>query len=411
MAIAIDRTEPAGTAADEGRVPLLMLIVLMSGGVLATITFTTVTPSLPAMAEHFGAQGYGILGTQQILTMAPAGMAIGGPLAGWIGYRLGLRRQLIAGLLLYGLAGLGTLVLDQLAAFLVVRFVLGFASVNIDTAMTSILGARFSGARRARLVGIRSGISSTGTMASVLLAGRISQDYGWRAPFWLYLLAFVVAGLTILAFREPLARPARQTGGWLSTILSLWPIYVLAMLLSVAHAMPSFQMGFLLKEDGLVSPFNLSLVLALSSIVGIIGSFSFGWFYNRLKRSTIVMTMALMAAGYIVIGLFHLIPTEIAGIVIAGFGAGFTIPYLVARVLDEASAESRTRAVGFVLSFMFAGHVLNPFFSRAVRTNLGNHAIFMTTGLLLGVAALAIGLWYGAAQWRGARALAVEEAE
>ena len=134
--------EPAANAvADESRVPILMLIVLMSGGILATLTFTTVTPSLTFIADYFGAKGQGIFGAQLMLTMAPLGMAIGGPLAGWMGTRFGLKQQLLGGLILYGLAGSVALVADSIGLFLTVRFALGFASVNIDTAMTGILGA------------------------------------------------------------------------------------------------------------------------------------------------------------------------------------------------------------------------------------------------------------------------------
>jgi MFS family permease len=347
------------------------------------------------MAEYFGQRGQGILGTQLMLTMAPVGMAVGGPVAGWIGARIGLRRQLLGGLALYGAAGLMALAVDRIEAFLLVRFILGFSSVNIDTAMTAILGARFSGARRARLIGIRSAVSSCGTLATVLLSGMIAQAGGWRAPFWMYMIAFPVAGMAWIAFRgargrEALAKPVAALSPAPFSILSLWPIYALTLLIGAAHTMPSFQMGFLLKEDGLSSPVNLSRVLALSSIIGIVGSFSFGWFYARLRRWTIAFAMALLSAGYSVIGVFHVIPIEIAGIVISGFGAGFTIPYMVARVLDRVTAEKRTQAIGFLLSSMFLGHFFNPIFVAPIRANLGNHAIFLVTGLLLGGGAAAI---------------------
>ncbi|MDB5395024.1 MAG: transporter [Rhodospirillales bacterium] len=401
--------DPTQPAADEGHMPLLMLAVLMSGGVLATMTFTTVTPSLTFIAAYFGAQGQGILGSQLVLTMAPLGMSVGGPLAGWIGSRFGLKQQLFAALILYGLAGLAILVAEGIGAFLLARFVLGFASVNIDTAMTSILGARFSGARRARLMGIRSGISSTGTFGTILISGMIAQAGGWRAPFWMYMTVFVVLAVALIAFRQPLGKPPPQPAGAKFSVLSLWPIYGLTLLMAIAHTMPSFQMGFLLKEDGLTSPVNLSRVLALGLVISVMGSFAFGWFYVRLQRWTIVLAMALLAAGYGVVGLFHSVPVEIAGIVISGFGAGFTIPYMVTRTLDQVTQEKRPQAVGFLLSAMFMGHFFNPLFVAPIRNNFGNHAIFLITGLLLGAGGIAIALSILAS--RRLRPLAVEIAE
>ncbi len=395
MAVFFDRSAAAegpASGEDEGHVPFLMLIVLMSGGILATMTFTTITPSLTFIAEHFGAKGGGVFGAQLILTMAPLGMALTGPFTGWIGQRAGLKQQLFGGLLLFGTAGALAQVVDSIGLFLLVRFALGAASVNIDTAMTGILGARFTGARRARLIGIRSGISSIGTLTTVLLSGMIGQAYGWRAPFWMYMLAFVILGLAVLAFREPLGKAPPQPVSAHFSVFSLWPIYGLTMLMSIAHTMPSFQMGFLLKEDGLTSPVILSRILALASVISIIGSFLFGSFYARIGRWTIVMAMAFLGVGYLMIGLVHTIPVEIVGIIVSGFGAGFVIPYMIARVLDRVTAEKRTQAIGFLISSMFLGHFFNPLFVAPIRDNFGNHPIFLITGLLLGAGGLAIAL-------------------
>ena len=144
----------------------------------------------------------------------------------------------------------------------------------------------------------------------------------------MYMLAFGVAALAVAAFRKPLGKaPTQPVSAHFSGTVPGWLINGLTTLLSIAHTMPSFQMGFLLKEDGLTSPVSLSRILALSSIIGIVGSFSFGWFYRALNRWTIVFAIGLLSVGYAVIGLVHVIPVEIAGIVISGFGAGFVIPY------------------------------------------------------------------------------------
>ena len=388
MASANDaQTDPG---ADEGHMPFLMLLVLMTGGILATMTFTTVTPSLTFIADYFGARGSGVLGSQLVLTMCPLGMSLGGPLAGWVGTRFGLKHQLFGAMILYGLAGGAILLADGIAAFLIARFVLGLASVNIDTAMTSIMGARFRGARRARLMGIRSGVSSLGTFSTVLLSGSIAQAFGWRAPFWMYMAVFVVLAFALVAFRQPLGKAPAPTVAAKFSVFSLWPIYALTVVMGMAHAMTSFQMGFLLKEDGLTSQVNLSRVLALGLVISVIGSFLFGWIYARLRRLTIVLAMAMQAAGYALVALTHAIPVEIAGIVISGVGAGLVIPYMVTRTLDQVSPEKRAQAVGFLLSAMFMGHFFNPLFVAPIRNNFGNHAIFGITGALLAVGGVAI---------------------
>jgi MFS family permease len=151
-------------------------------------------------------------------------------------------------------------------------------------------------------------------------------------------------------------------------------------------------MGFLLKDDGLTSPVAFSRILALLSVISIVGSFLFGAFYGRIGRWTIVMAMALLGIGYAVIGLVHTIPIEIVGIVVSGFGAGFVIPYMIARVLDRVTAEKRTQALGFLMSSMFLGHFFNPLFVKPLRDNFGNHSIFLITGVLLGAGGLAIAL-------------------
>lgn len=70
------------------------------------------------------------------------------------------------------------------------------------TSLTALIADHFSGASRARFLGLQAasmGVAGTASMA----VGGILADVGWRLPFLAYSLSFVVLPVVYLTVREP----------------------------------------------------------------------------------------------------------------------------------------------------------------------------------------------------------------
>lgn len=377
----------------------LIMFILLTGGIKTTLAFTTVVPALQLISEYFSGASDSVLSAQMLVTLAPAGMAVGGLLAGWVVGQGGLRRTLYISLSVCSVAGLAQLFVESWSVLLASRFLLGFAVVTSDVAMTSILAAQFTGKTRSRIIGFRQAISSAGTVSTMLIAGYLAQAYGWRAPSWLFLVPVVMLVLALIAFDRPIVLSKQTTEKEQFSVLQLWPLFVLSLIMSVAHTMPSFQMPFLLKADGIDSAVLVSRVPALSALISILSAMAFGWIYMRCGRFTLIAAGCFMAVGFL--GVSHAPTYEfiLMCVVVEGIGAGWTMPYFQARLLDRVTPAQRSQAIGFLTTSLFLGHFVNPLITAPVRNALGIHATF--TAVAIALLVLCAGLAVRARATRG----------
>ncbi|MEP9360410.1 MFS transporter [Sphingomonas sp. KR3-1] len=377
---------------------ILIIVILLTGGIKSALAFTSVVPGLQLIAQEYGgAGGDAVLRAQFVVTLAPIGMALAGLMAGLIVSPTNLRGMMFASLAISTVAGLLQLVPMGYYPLLASRFVLGFSAVIADVAMTSILAAQFGGAFRSKLIGYRQAISSIGTVGTMLLAGALAQKYGWRAPGVMFVLPAIMLLVAFLVFDKPITldRPAAGANddGARFSIWQLWPLFLLSLLMSIGHTMPSFQMPFLLKDNGITSAVLVSRVPALSSAVSILAAFAFGFIYARLGAWTLVISATLMGLGFIGAGLAPSYELILFCVVIEGIGAGWTMPFFLNRVLDRVSPGARNQSIGMVQASLFLGHFLNPILTAPVRLNLGIHGTFITVGGALITVGVLIGAW------------------
>lgn len=371
----------------------LVIVILLTGGIKSALAFTSVVPALQLIAAEFGGAGDSVLSAQFVVTLAPVGMAVSGLMAGMIVSNRNLRTTMFLALGVCTLAGLMQLVVHNYFLLLASRFVLGFSAVVADVSMTSILAAQFSGAARSKLIGFRQAISSIGTVATMLLGGWLAQHYGWRAPGIMFLLPGIMLLLAFIAFDQPIRLEQIPASRERFSVWQLWPLLLLSLVMSIGHTMPSFQMPFLLKENGITSAVLVSRVPALSSTISILSAFAFGFVYARLGPWTLVVAATLMGAGFIGAGLAPSYEIILLCVVIEGVGAGWTIPFFLNRILDRTDPAKRSSAIGLVQSSLFLGHFLNPLITAPVRLTLGIHATFMVVGSALILIAVLIGGW------------------
>jgi MFS family permease len=388
---------PTATASPADTLPswrrLLMIIILLTGGIKSALAFTTVVPGLQLIAQDFASSGDSVLSAQFVVTLAPIGMAISGLVAGLFVSSTNLRGMMFASLAVCTIAGLMQLLPLNYYALLASRFVLGFSAVVADVSMTSILAAQFAGAMRSKLIGYRHGISSIGTVTTMLLGGWLAQNYGWRAPGILFLIPGIMLLIAFFVFDKPITLERKLDSKDRFSVWQLWPLFLLSLILSIGHTMPSFQMPFLLKDNGITSAVLVSRVPALSAAVSILAAFAFGHVYARLGGWTLVISSTLMGVGFIGAGFAPTYELILVCVVIEGIGAGWNMPFFLNRILDRVSPGQQNYSIGLVQSSLFLGHFLNPLITAPVRLNLGIHATFVTVGGALVGLALLMGVW------------------
>lgn len=176
----LDRTTP----------PTLFTLVVLAS--MSALTMNIFLPSLPNMAVHFGVD-YGVMQLSVSLYLGVSALlqVLIGPLSD----RFGRRRVVLAGLGLFILFTMGTLLAPSAVLFLVCR--MGQAFVVTAMALSrAIARDMVSEAGAAAMIGYLTMFMSIVPMVSPLVGGWLDQTFGWQASF-LLLLAIGLGVLTL----------------------------------------------------------------------------------------------------------------------------------------------------------------------------------------------------------------------
>jgi MFS family permease len=378
--------------AAQTRIGAAALAVLLASSPCSALMYTAIAPILPQLAAHLGGGG-GVLYAQLIMSMPSIGLMVGGPVIGWGAELVGPRPVLLAALSIYAVAGSAGLYLDGVGALLASRLLLGLAVAGIGTSSLTILGQHLSGARRSRLIGYQIAFGAGVGLASTLAAGSAAEIGGWRAPFAFYLVAVVLLVMAVVVLPAG-DRFATVTAGDASAPGRLWRLYLSAVPLYAAIFVTSTQAAFVLTANGVTHPTAQAPIIGLASLFNGVGAWNYGRLRGRLgPQWTFRSSLILLAAGMLMLGASHDRLSAGLGCGLAGLGSGLVVPYLMNRVLDEAPANARGRAIGLLYTAQYLGSFLNPILFAPLIALWGIHAAVSLAGaaLLLSVGTLALG--------------------
>src|SRR5262249_15503772 len=155
-------------------------------------------PATKYFADHatngvvFSVLGFGVtpeLGAQLMILLMNIGIMFAGPLLGLLAERLGYARLLPIALAIYTVAGGAGLIVDSPQGLLFSRLMLGLAAASISICCYSLVGQRFKGPERARMLGYQSALIMVTALVGLFGSGWIASAAGWRMPFAIYLFA------------------------------------------------------------------------------------------------------------------------------------------------------------------------------------------------------------------------------
>src|SRR6202012_1597424 len=197
---------PPKVAQSEGWRDKAAVFVMLTGGVLNVLALVAIMPAIAAIAGHFAehADGSGTvmtvlgykfgvqLSTQLMITLLNIGIMFAGPLLGLVAERVGYMRVLPAALIIYAIAGSAGLYLDDPKGLLLSRLVIGLAAASVSICCYSLIGLRFQGTQRSKMLGYQSALVMICGLLGLEGGGWIA-DFGWRVPFAIYLLGVPMA--------------------------------------------------------------------------------------------------------------------------------------------------------------------------------------------------------------------------
>lgn len=357
---------------------------------LTVMAGATIAPSLPAMQEYFAEVGNAGFWVRLVLTVPALFIVIGSLIAGLIIDRLGRKPLLIAAVALYGFAGSSGFFLNSLPAILGGRALLGLAVAGIMVTATTLIADYYIGQTRAMFMGLQAAFMALGGVL-FLTSGGYLADLNWRLPFLIYLFAWLLLPLIVLAIYEPRrSNPGSLLQSGTEHTLPHLPIkllvliYGVALLTQIIFYLIPVQLPFYLKTLSSASATQSGLAIALLTLFGSFASLTYGRIKQRLGFiSILTLTFGLMGVGYSIIGLAVSYGMALLGLGIAGLGLGLLMPNLTVWVSAEVPDTIRGRALGGLTTFFFLGQFLSPVFSQPISQQIGLGMTYRLAGGLL----------------------------
>ncbi|WP_194819854.1 MFS transporter [Nocardia sp. XZ_19_385] len=262
----------------------LGLTVLLLPTVLLFLAMTVLFLATPYIAADLGASSTEVLWINDIYGFVMAGLLV---TMGTLGDRIGRRRLLLTGSLIFGAASLFAAFAPTIEAMIGARALMGLGAAALMPSTLSLISTMFQNEKqRATAIGMWAAAVSAGVALGPLVGGLLLEAFGWGAAFLIgvpvTLLVLIAAPLLIPEYRT--AKAARLDLP--SVVLSmtavlpivygikefakagLGPVPVVALLAGLA-----FGVVFVRRQGQLASPLLDVRLFANRTFSGAVGVF------------------------------------------------------------------------------------------------------------------------------------------
>ncbi len=201
---------------DRSRRLVLVTMCLALATVVSAVSSLNV--ALPDLARATGASPTELQWVVDAYALVFAGLLLP---AGALGDRLGRKRVLLAGLVIFGAGALVATTLSAPGPLIAVRAVMGLGAALIMPTTLSIITATFPAGERDRAVGAWAGVAGGSALLGLLVAGTLLEFFSWSSVFALNVALAAVALAMTIRF-VPTGAPERvaldPVGGILSAL-------------------------------------------------------------------------------------------------------------------------------------------------------------------------------------------------
>ncbi len=329
-------------------------------------------PVLPQMVRQF-AQVPHVQARVSLVATAPAlAVALVALLVGYLSDRVGHRRILLAGLLVYSIAGTAPVFMQSLDTIIASRFVMGIGEATTMSMSSALIALYFDGAERARWLSVQVASSNVVGLL-ILLSGGLIGRLSWRAPFLVYALPLILLLLAMRHLHQPEHRHSPREGGERWSTANIRAVAASCLLLMFATASIGaliVDFPFLFDSRGIADPAMVGLMVGVCAFGLTLGT-ALGGIATRLPRRPVqVGAFLLIACGF---GLAAMTTSPWMA-ACWGAAAGLGIGVLIPPLLNHTMANAPPRSVGLVgglwTTAVFVGQFAGPIGIELARQQL-----------------------------------------
>ncbi|MCR4587076.1 MAG: MFS transporter [Lachnospiraceae bacterium] len=342
------------------------------------LTSMIISPTLPGVLKEY--PEVSITWIQNLSVMSSLTAVFSAQASGYLMKHIRKRDLAMGSFILYLLTGLSIMGTTHFISMVLLRCVNGFALGLNSTLSTSMIAEYFSGEERKRIMGYRMPFQNITAMFFSSVSGVVSQLYGWRYSYLLFLVALLPLTLGVLYLpviktkEDPLiAGPAEDFGygAFFRECRGIVFICLIHMLAVLATGINSNNISLLVTEKGMGDSRLGGMITAVYLLSASVAGIFFGRINQSLERKTYPLASLLT-----VIGLFcSAIGKSIILLLLSEILVGFWWSTFMARMNVTLACVTNDRTRNIVFSFFMAtmnlGTFINPYVSTRITDLMG----------------------------------------
>lgn len=300
------------------------------------------------------------------------------PLAGFLSDRIGRKKIIIPGLILYGLggiiAGVASLLLQEKAYTWILsgRIIQGIGAAGTTPIAMALTGDLFSGPKRSKSLGVVEAANGLGKVLSPVLGAALGL-IAWYATFLFFpaIIIPIVLGIWFLVKEPEGNRATQNVSQYMQSIKKVFQ-QKSAMLLTVflggmtalliLFGILFFLSDYLEKSVGIYGILK-GAALAVPVLFMSVTSFITGMLIKKkvkLMKWLVVSGLGLVTISLISLNLYQNVYFFFVGISITGIGTGLLLPCLNTIITSTVAAEKRGLVTSLYGSVRFLGVAAGP---------------------------------------------------
>ncbi|MGU3307601.1 MFS transporter [Pseudomonas sp. M5A4_2d] len=348
------------------------LVCLSLSMLLASLGTSIANVGLPALAQAFNASFHAVQWVVLAYLLAITAVIVS---AGRLGDRLGRRRLLLTGLLLFAAACALCGVAPSLPWLMGARVLQGLGAAVMMAMTLAMVGETVTRERTGRVMGLLGTMSAVGTAMGPSVGGILLSLWGWRALFLLGVPLGVLAGALALrylpvdrqahastsgdAFWLPLRDPALRAGLAMSALVS-------------AVIMTTFVVGpfYLSRGLGLDSAW-MGLAMAVGPCVSALNGLPAGLLTDRLGSQRMTLAgLGIMGLGALSLALASGLIAYLGSLILLTMGYSLFQAANTTAVMSDVEPSRRGTVSGLLnlsrnLGLIFGAWALGAVFAWA----------------------------------------------
>lgn len=304
--------------------------------------------------------------------------------AGKLAKRFDKKNLIIFGLLIYGIAGMLPFLAHTMNQILICRFLTGIGVGLVLPLPNAMIAEHFEGAKRERMLGLATAVANVANVLDSIAVGFILL-LGWRYPFLAFGVCLVIMVVAIFGLpkSEPNSKPEEVAGHLPSKDIPK-VAYALVAFMAVNWMFFAFNitnMALFMVTEKIGLPWMIGIGICLPGLASILSGAIFPNFYHKTKGFLVPISIAIFAAGYVVMYFTHTFATQSVANILIGFGSGMLTPYILNLTSQKVGKSHRDAAYGLVTSGIHIGFLSAPFVQLAIATASGNETFRFLFGL------------------------------